>query len=344
MDAQVRALTAINERDLLRLTGFDRLPGGGGPLRLLLRPAARRFARRVARYDTEVARRGLGSGARWALRHYVAGLEVAGIEHVPPAGPLLVVANHPGLSDTIALFAALAAACRLDTGLDGVGALRIVAAERPFLAALPATARYLIALDEANNHRLGVVRRAAAHLRTGGALLTFPAGRLEPDPALEPAAAAAALAGWSPGFGLCLRLVPDTVVVPAIVTGVFARAAFDHPLARLHRDPERRSGVAAALQIALPPFRQNTVRVAFGPPLHLSDAQANPAAVSQRAPTARAGSPADDAPVEPVADKPGSGQGRRATTGRRDGLVPVLDACLDLILHPPAARPLPLRP
>jgi 1-acyl-sn-glycerol-3-phosphate acyltransferase len=53
-------------------------------------------------------------------------------ERLPRDGPLLLISNHPGLSDAVALFAST---LRPD--------LRMVASEWPFLDALPNTSRYL---------------------------------------------------------------------------------------------------------------------------------------------------------------------------------------------------------
>lgn len=58
-----------------------------------------------------------------------------------------------------------------------------------------------------------MVRAAADHLRAGGALLTFPAGAIEPDPALRLADALTSLAGWRNATELFVRLVPETAVL-----------------------------------------------------------------------------------------------------------------------------------
>src|SRR5215208_3711940 len=100
---------------------------------------------------------------------------VEGRENVPREGPLLIAANHPGLGDSLALFATIP---RTD--------LRVVAAVRPLLDALPNTSRYLLTVAEASPGRFGLVRAATRHLRDGGAVLTFPGGRIEPDPAVLP--------------------------------------------------------------------------------------------------------------------------------------------------------------
>jgi len=44
-------------------------------------------------------------GAEWIAARATGGLTVRGAEHVLASGPLLVVANHPGLADAVSLLA-----------------------------------------------------------------------------------------------------------------------------------------------------------------------------------------------------------------------------------------------
>ena len=56
-------------------------------------------------------------------------------------------------------------------------------------------------------------------------------------------------------------------MLPALVTGVVSRSAFDHPLSR-RRAPEReRQRFASMLQLAIPAYQRATVGVRFAPPL-----------------------------------------------------------------------------
>lgn len=225
----------------------------------LFRLPARRLARQATRYDAIVGRAGLAAGGAWALRQLSRKTEVSGAERVPSEGPLLVVSNHPGLADAVSLFAALP---RED--------LRVVAAERPLLKQLPNTTRYLFPFPATPEGRFRVVRAAARHLRSGGALLTFPAGRIEPDPAVLPGALAS-LDRWSASVDLFARLAPDLQVVPAIVSGVLSPAALGNPLTRLRRESRDREWLAATIQILTPSLYDVTVRVRFGAPVRASD-------------------------------------------------------------------------
>jgi 1-acyl-sn-glycerol-3-phosphate acyltransferase len=258
-------LVRANVDDLLAAFGLERVRWGRPLLAALCRPAARRFAQQAAQYDRVVAAAGLQAGGLWGARRLTTRLEVAGQDRLPVEGPLLVVANHPGVGDTLALFASLP---RPD--------LRIVAAARPFLEALPATRQRLIELPDGPHGRRAVIHQVVEHLRGGGAILAFPGGRIEPDPALAPGAAAALL-DWSTSVGVFARRVARIVVVPAIVSGVLSPRLQRHPLTWLRRRPADRERLGAMLQIVSSWRADVAIRVAFGPPLE-ADRQLEPAA------------------------------------------------------------------
>jgi 1-acyl-sn-glycerol-3-phosphate acyltransferase len=272
-DTQADALTEINLDDLIDSAGL--LWMRKTPLRHLLRPWARRFALTAQSFDVRVRQHGLSEGGAWLLAQMSAGLSTAGLEHLPAKGPVFILSNHPGMTDTVALFASLAS--RPD--------LRVIALDRPFLRALPHVARQLIFLPDNESGRGAVIRDAARHLRQGGALLTFPAGEIEPDPAVSgPEAALDALQAWSGSYGLLTRLVPETRVVPAVVSHVISPGATQHPLTLLRSNAHDKAKLAAALQVALPRYRDQTARVAFGPALNADglDQKALCAAVTAR--------------------------------------------------------------
>ncbi|PSL81454.1 glycerol acyltransferase [Variovorax sp. WS11] len=253
----VETLTELNIVDLLDSAGLLRLRGT--PLSHLFRPAARRFARTAHEFDTRVGEHGLAQGSAWLMSRMTAGIATSGLEHVPPQGPVIILANHPGMTDTVALFTSLAS--RPD--------LRVIASDRPFLRALPNVARQLIFLPDEESGRMAVIRTAARHLQEGGALLTFPAGEIEPDPAtFGPQRAAASLQTWSSSYTLFARLAPRTQFVPALVSHVISPDAQRHPLTLLRRTPRNKEKLAAALQVALPRYRNRVAKVTFGKSLN----------------------------------------------------------------------------
>ena len=253
--AHLDAIARACVDDLLCAFGLGRAGRWRLPLELVAGVPAGRLARQIAVYDRMVGESGLAAGGAWALERMSRGAEVEGAANVPREGPLLIVSNHPGLADAVALFAATP---RAD--------LRVVAAERPFLEVLPNTRRHLLTIADAPPGRVGLVRTATRHLRRGGAVLTFPGGRIEPDPAVQPGAVAA-LERWSSSVDLFARLTPGLVVVPAVVSGVVSPVALGNPLTRLRRHRRDREWLAATLQMLVPTLRTVTARVEFGSPV-----------------------------------------------------------------------------
>lgn len=251
----LEVLTRVCADDVLNAFGLGNVRRGRSALAALFSVPARRLARQVMTYDRIVGEAGLGAGGAWAMKQLARRAEVSGQENVPREGPVLLVSNHPGLADTVALFDAIS---RAD--------LRVVAAARPFLSELPNTSRYLLTVDEASPGRLGLVRAAARHLGHDGAVLTFPGGRIEPDPAVLPGAIES-LERWSASVDLFSRLTPGLTVVPAVVSGVLSPAALRNPLTRLRRHGRDREWLAATLQMLTPTLRDTTVQVRFGEPI-----------------------------------------------------------------------------
>ena len=264
---QIEALTRVCVDDLLSAFGLSGLRRGRRLLELLSQGPAQRVARQIATYDEIVGEAGLLVAGAWALERMVRRVEIEGRERVPTEGSLLFVSNHPGLSDAVALFTAIA---RPD--------LRVIAAKWPLLDALPNTSRSLISVAKGSANRFGVLKEAARHLRHGGAVLNFPAGRMEPDPAVLPGAVEA-LERWSTSVDLFARLVPDLIVVPVAVSGVFSPVALRNPLTYLRHRDEDRWWLASNLQMLVPALRNVTTKVTFGLAVRTADAGI---AISQR--------------------------------------------------------------
>jgi hypothetical protein len=257
--AQLESLTAINVQDFLESLGLDEVSRGRAALEAASWLPARRFARRVIRFDNHTGKDGLRAAAREALKGFCRKLEISGAEFIPKAGPVLILSNHPGISDTLAMFASIH---RTD--------LKIVAGDRPFLRSLPNVSQRLIYVPDEGHGRMEVVRTITGHLRSGGAVLTFPAGKIEPDPAFMPGAAAS-LKDWSKSIALLIRLVPQTILVPALVSGVVLPSTLTHPFTIRRPAGRPREKMAASLQILeqtlFPWTRRGTVKVQFGSPI-----------------------------------------------------------------------------
>src|SRR5437588_211341 len=84
-----------------------------------------------------------------------------------------IVANHPGISDAVALVAAL--------GRDDAW---IVAANYPFLRAMRLASRRFLFVSDDRSDLISSFRSIVSRLRDGETVVVFPAGGLELDPAL----------------------------------------------------------------------------------------------------------------------------------------------------------------
>ncbi|HVF91335.1 MAG TPA: lysophospholipid acyltransferase family protein [Blastocatellia bacterium] len=273
VSATIDALTKINTEDFLEALGLEKVRVGRGVLELLCRRAARRFAEEVFAYDAAVGRTCLCEGAAALLWQNVGSLHVSGVENVPLEGPLLVASNHPGLTDSIALFASLP---RKD--------LFIVAADRPFLRAIGETSKHIIYLKHRSDFQITALREIVRRLNEGRAVLIFPGGQIEPDPSISNEASRA-LEDWSKSIGLIVRLAKNVRVVTAIVSGVSSPLAQKHPLTKLRRERRDREKVGAVLQIMWERYRSVEVKIAYGEPLaraELLEHGGEPEAVTRR--------------------------------------------------------------
>lgn len=258
MSANTDALTEINLDELVASFGWQDRPLLRRPLRRLFLKPAQVFARHMEEFDSAMGRLGLPEAARLAQRRYVRDVRIFR-EGPLPRGPFLALANHPGMTDTLSLFAALN---RPD--------LKVIALDRPFLNRLPHTSERLFYVRENDlASRTSLVRRVSTHLRNGGAALTFPAGHIEPDPDVHEGALES-LQTWTDSVGVFIRMAPETAVVPVLVRGVVWEKAARHPLLFFKRTREEREKLAATFQLlahVIWDVKPVTVRVQIGRPI-----------------------------------------------------------------------------
>ena len=263
MPTDIETLTEVNLQDAVNAFGWRDRPAPAALVRRLFMGPARRFAQWMLDFDNDVGQLGIDAGGRNALRaHYVLDLRVFGREHIPPTGPVLVLSNHPGATDTLCLFASI-----------GRPDLNIIAVKNPFLDSLVHTTQHLYHVGEDAARSMRTVRLATAHLRQGHAALTFPAGRIEPDPEVHEGAARS-LDAWSGSAGVFMRFVPETVIVPAVVSGVIWRKTAGHWLTKLRPTRDEQEKLAAALQMfAMVAFRARATvaTVRFARPITLTE-------------------------------------------------------------------------
>ncbi|HKJ27450.1 MAG TPA: 1-acyl-sn-glycerol-3-phosphate acyltransferase [Anaerolineales bacterium] len=236
MTKVLEALTEINLDDLVSSFGWEGRPILEQSLRAIYRRPARKFARNMAAYDTQVGSHGLMDASIMLMQHFARRLRVFGQENLPQ-GAFIALSNHPGMIDTLALFAALS---RPD--------LRIIAVPRPFLQAMPNIDRRLHYVQDDPRQSVSLIRQVSRHLKSDGAVLTFPSGKIEPDPDVYPGAVQA-LSDWTPSAGVFLRVVPEAVIVPVLVRGVILARTAHHPLTVFKKTRFEKEKLSAALQL-----------------------------------------------------------------------------------------------
>ncbi|MCB2198698.1 hypothetical protein KQI63_04790 [bacterium] len=241
------ALSIAARDDLMRGLGLldSRL---GRLLHPLVTPLVGEFADSVLRFDREVGQLGWGQAADGFLKGWEVQLSLAG-KQLPSEGPLLVLSNHPGLTDSLALMSTLA---RDD--------LTFYAHSNPFLEALPEVRRRLLLLDREQAILPSHLRRGIHHLKAGGALALYPAGKIEPDPAIHPDALSS-LDHWSSSMAFFARQVPQARLAIVLIRGCISPLAQYHWLTRLRRTRAAREELAAMLQVVIKRFRAQRVEV-----------------------------------------------------------------------------------
>ena len=259
--------------DLLRCTITDEIAKVMG-LRLdswqrkllgvISRLPAGRFANLAAEFEQQVAQYGITRAAQWMLPRIANSLAVKGVEDIPADGPLLVASNHPGAFDGIAIIASL--------GRDD---LKLIISDVPFTRGLPRLEDHLIYSSGDNPpERMAALRASIRHLDAGGALLVFPTGLVDPDPAFM-SGAEAALEGWSPSLELMLKKAPETRLLITIASGVLAPKFLNNPLVRRKKTVRARQKLAEYLEIVQLMVLQKdlglSARISFARPLTVSD-------------------------------------------------------------------------
>ncbi len=203
---------------------------------------------------------GQQAAARWLMDHWGVPVTAAGLERVPTDGPLVVVSNHAGWGDAIALWAALP---RRD--------IHTVVKANGLLRAMPTLVSHMIVVQD--GQEMTALRRIIHVLREERTVLLYPRGEIEPDPNLNLGGALASLEHWTPSIELIARKVPGLRVLPVAVGGVLDVRAQNHPIARLYRKPETREFVGATLQLMLNMFDEVTIDVHIGEPIPVENVQ-----------------------------------------------------------------------
>ena len=124
---------------------------------------------------------------------------------------------------------------------------------------------------------MALVRQVSAHLKNGGATLTFPAGHIEPDPDVYPGAVNS-LQDWTDSVGVFVRMAPNAAILPVLVRNVVAVKYAKHWLLKIKKTKEEREKLATALQLLgmiLFDEKPVTVTVQIGNPIYVKELGSN---------------------------------------------------------------------
>jgi Acyltransferase len=195
------------------------------------------FARLAVGVDENTEKMGIPEAARRLLPRFVKNVKVCGAENIPHEGPLVIASNHPGAYDSVAIISQIP---RID--------LKIVVSDVPFLKDLPALRQHMIYTIAGTHGRMAALRSMIRQVQEGGAVLVFPSGVVDPDPALSNDAYQK-LGAWSPSLELIMRKVPEVKVLVTIVSGVLSPACLRSPFTRLPKLEWQKQKLAEFLQV-----------------------------------------------------------------------------------------------
>jgi hypothetical protein len=199
---------------------------------------AQRFARLTAEFDGHIEKEGASAGFRWLLPHFASQVDVRGAENIPRDGPLLIVSNHPGAFDGVVILAQ----CQRDD-------LMVIVSDVPFTRGMKAASQHMIYSTGTDMQlRMNAVRQSIRHLQSGGTLMLFPTGLVDPDPSFMPGADQA-LNDWSQSLEFFIRKAPETQILPTIVSGVIAPKYMNNFFARRQKTVRSRQKVAEYFEI-----------------------------------------------------------------------------------------------
>ena len=222
------------------------------------------IAEKAAAFDESVGRLGFQASASEWLQRWVSKIDIIGEEYLPSDEPLLIAANHPGTFDSLAL-----------TSIVPRQDLKIITAGNPFFRSLPNLRQHLIYTTNDTYVRMAAMRTALRHLSSGGSLLIFPSGKVDPDPDYFLAEAKQSLERWSDSLEYLLQKVPQSRLVVAINSGFVAPEFLHNPLVRLNPVKRSRQYVAEFFQVIQLVLNNHMVsnqpQVHFSPSFSLAD-------------------------------------------------------------------------
>jgi hypothetical protein len=229
----------------------------------VFRAPTRRFARIMADVDAAVAVGGPPAGCQTMLDALGVQATSVGVENIPLTGPAIILANHPGAYDSMAIGSLMP---RTD--------LKVIAAKTRLYQVLPHIHPEMIYASQERSESMTALRQAISHFEAGGVLLQFGSGLIEPDPALYPVDDAV-FERWSASIEIFMRKVPQVQIIPTIASNVLLKRFAQHPLTRLRKTGMDQRRLAEFMQVIqqllFPKSLDAKPCISFGKPFTLQE-------------------------------------------------------------------------
>jgi len=206
-------------------------------IRLSVSLPTRRFSEIMADFDRVIEESGVRQASKHLLKKLTDNVKSIGEELIPKKGPAIIASNHPGTYDGLTILSRLP---RED--------VKIVVGANPFFRNLPNGRNFLIFATREQPDRVAVIRQAIQFLKNGGVVLIFPAGQIDPDPAILPGAEEG-LRKWSRSLAVFLKKVPQAKLILAIASGVITKDFVNHPFPNMFKNRVDRRRIVEFMQV-----------------------------------------------------------------------------------------------
>ena len=230
----------------------------------LIRKPVHRFSIIASGFDQRAETIGFQSASQWILPNFADTVTVRGNENIPSSGPLLIVANHPGAYDSLVITAQVP---RDDIKI-------IVNLPLDFISELSATLSHFLYAPLDPHLRMNVVRSGIRHLRSGGSILIYASGGMDPDPATM-TGAEFEIKNWSRSIEFILEKVPATRLVIAMVSGIISQRYVNHIFTHFRRERVDKQRISEFFQVMrqmlTPGTIKQTPKVSFSLPFSLDE-------------------------------------------------------------------------
>ena len=152
-DNEVEIFKKRITQEILAALGFSRNSWLTSIVGRIFRKPIERFAQIAARFEDEIPVSGLYGGAQKILGDFPLKVTAWGIEQIPKSGPVLILSNHPGAYDSLALVSCIP---RQD--------LKLLVSDIPFSRALINANRDFIYVDFTASGGMQALRDSVNHL------------------------------------------------------------------------------------------------------------------------------------------------------------------------------------